>query len=65
LVLFKPSLRSTCEVIEPIRATKIICSILGNDYDIIDLIIPTPERQTASLVEDETIIQFGIDAAWF
>ena len=38
--------------------------MLGNEYDNIDLIIPTLERQTASLVEDETIIQIGIDAAW-
>ena len=37
--------------------------MLRNEFDIIDLIIPTLERQTASLVEDETIIQIDIDAA--
>jgi hypothetical protein len=38
--------------------------MLGNEFDIIDLIMPTLERQTASLVEDETIIQIDSDAAW-
>ena len=38
--------------------------MLRNEFDNIDLIIPTLERQTASLVGDETIIQIDIDAAW-
>ena len=38
--------------------------MLGNEYDIIDLITSTLERQIASLVEDETMIQIGIHTAW-